>query len=996
MKMGKRKFIWGIVFFLVLLQCPMLKVNAAEKTIYDSPYAAFSPDGQAWTFREALCTGNTAGEPDYWYVYGETIDTEIVSGLRSPEEGEHYYTWNRNGVIPVGRWEVRHTYAQCVHPEIYGEYHGIDYRSQRCLASYYSGWNAYCADCGQPVTPALIYGSKKAVSSVWYIDTGLDYYYCCPSCRHLEQGITIEHKCRAISCNMYRVVYDGNSAYMDKKIRGYMPDSCHMYNNATCYEGNEIVPDTRLNLNGYDLDGYTFVGWNTKPDGSGSFYEDGAEILNLSAENYDETTGKGIVILYAQWTDLQFEVQEVYYRDHALNDWRTAGSIYGAVKAESGKGDNAYATPSDERAVLHATGAVDLRVYPNNNSEKLFRIWMSDEMEVGVLNAAYGSMKAAENSEAVAQTVWKKVVDSTAGFVTGDDCDSHVMTAVPARDKAAPDRISDIAFDVNNGGAVISWQEPKGNSSVVSFFCESYYRRDDSVEKILTTNILSAKIDSAIAGYYYICNEDAGDAEDYLREKVRAVGFSNAYAEEEAYTYEDRNAALFSNEIGFTKDYRLDAEDVGNRGNRMYDPNASYIHIAAVDVAGNISDTVLVRSCGVENLWGPETDTLFLSSVVSGVDRGNILPVGRERTWYVRADGQTPFLLSYESRLRGPAREDYQINYQILDSRAENGMTQRYSVELPLTVPVASGGVLDSREFIRKSLGESILEEGAYVEASRDDRATTVSFGGAFVLSEKWNGQEIVVTPVAGADHKDGTMYSDWAQDCLHSLTLIADGEGPVVSGLDALEDRCVIDRTAEEIELKISAEDNLSGVEEFYVKVTNTDNYSERDFAAENGFITLNITEDDPLFAGDFTVTVYARDGVGNVTQQSRQVTEFALETGIERILEPHAPAFKGGESGILTVITYGYADRVEIVFPEEMTALRPDLNQTIDYRDQRLYRQESRVQFMVPLYTPGGLSYEVTVRAYKEGRKLEEHPALSTMEIEGNVLDEMRTRLR
>lgn len=1494
--MRKRTIFLGAIFFLILLLHPALTVNAAEKTIYNSPYVMFAPDGQAWTFREALSTGSPAGKPDYWYAYKDTIDTGIASELRSLEEGEHYYYEKRAGMIPVGRWEVRHPYGQCIHRETYGEYHGIDYRSESCGASYYSGWYAYCADCGQPVAPILIYGSKKAVSSVCYINTGLDYYYCCPTCSHLEQGRTLEHKCTRISYNMYNVVYDSNSAYMGGEIGGYMPDSRHMYNNETCYEGTEIVPNTCLLLNGYDLEGYTFVGWNTKADGSGSFYGDGAEIFNLSTENYDETTGKGIVTLYAQWeatastlridpnggsyqgsqevitlrqaygttyviasdalippegytvsfecnggsafaeqksrkilkrwnllqpskgilendcywfvgpmnhtdtiratyavepivlptpykedflfggwfrnpectdfvgkggdaflpgadtvlyakwTALQFEVQDVYYRDHALKDWRTAGSIFGAVKDETGKGDNAYAVPGDERAVLHATGAVDLRVQQNGDSKSLFRIWISDEAEAGALNAAYERLKAAENSGAVAQAVWKKVMDSTDGFIIGDDCDynasyqfetsgtsaqvyevqadglytlfaaggqggdfgtnkggfggevsvtvylrkgekltvilgqkgggrnapgteggyaggaagsygasggsatrvlltdlsgvtkdlivaaggggadctgngqhatddcatpenltawladlsarglvekrqlsdsisaggggggyrnglagkvifhehgakpetdgsyagqlkngtstcvgwqwvsggihyghvtsascihyghwgvvdgvcaqdcrmwdeswnrkircnvcgsqdsphvitvyfyacddcgedlgesnshahpgswrlrceknagttvdaasssfgglsyvdtgdshyaekldydnrhvgngyvsitadivgfsdSSVMAAVPARDQAEPDRISNITFDVKNDRAVISWQEPKGNASVVSFFCESYYRREGSVEKVLTSNILSAKIDTAIAGYYYVCNEDAGDAEDYLREKVKSVGFSDAYAAEDAYTYEDRNAALFSDEIGFTKDCRLDEEDMGNRGNRAYDPNASYIHIAAVDVAGNISDTVLVRAYGAEIPWEPETDFLFLSSIVSGVDRKNILPADRERTWYVRADGRTPFLLSYESRLRGSARADYQINHQILDSRTENGMTQRYSVELPLTVPVGFGGALDNRKFIRKSLGEPILEEGVYMEISRDDRATAVSFSGAFILSEKMNGQEIVVTPVAGADYKDGTMYSDWSQDCLHSLTLIADGEGPVVSGLDVLEDGLVIDRTAEEIELKISAEDNLSGVAELYVSVTNTDNYSERTFVEENGCITLNITEDDPLFAGDFTVMVYARDGVGNVTQQSRQVTEFALETGIERILEPHAPVFKGGESGILTVITYGYADRVEIVFPEEMTALRPDLNQMIDYTDQKLYRQESRIQFMVPLYTPGGSSYEVTVRAYKEGRKLEEHPALGTMEIDGNVLDEMRTRLR
>ena len=41
--------------------------------------------------------------------------------------------------------------------------------------------------------------------------------------------------------------------------------------------------------------GYAFSGWNTKPDGTGDFYADGASVLNLA-----ETPGD-TVILYAQW-----------------------------------------------------------------------------------------------------------------------------------------------------------------------------------------------------------------------------------------------------------------------------------------------------------------------------------------------------------------------------------------------------------------------------------------------------------------------------------------------------------------------------------------------------------------------------------------------------------------------------------------------------------------------------------------------------------------------
>ena len=50
-----------------------------------------------------------------------------------------------------------------------------------------------------------------------------------------------------------------------------------------------------LNVNTYSREGYDFVGWNTKSDGSGTAYSDGAEIENLT----DETDG--VVVLYAQW-----------------------------------------------------------------------------------------------------------------------------------------------------------------------------------------------------------------------------------------------------------------------------------------------------------------------------------------------------------------------------------------------------------------------------------------------------------------------------------------------------------------------------------------------------------------------------------------------------------------------------------------------------------------------------------------------------------------------
>lgn len=79
--------------------------------------------------------------------------------------------------------------------------------------------------------------------------------------------------------NNYKVRYNGNGA-----TSGTMSDSAHVYDTAKA-----------LTRNAYARTGYTFTGWNTKSDGKGTAYADGASVKNLTA-NKD-----GVVTLYAQW-----------------------------------------------------------------------------------------------------------------------------------------------------------------------------------------------------------------------------------------------------------------------------------------------------------------------------------------------------------------------------------------------------------------------------------------------------------------------------------------------------------------------------------------------------------------------------------------------------------------------------------------------------------------------------------------------------------------------
>ena len=79
--------------------------------------------------------------------------------------------------------------------------------------------------------------------------------------------------------NSYSVRFDGNTA-----DGGSMGDQAMTYDEAA-----------DLELNSYTKTGYTYKGWNTQPDGSGTAYTDGEEVSNL-------TTADGeTVLLYAQW-----------------------------------------------------------------------------------------------------------------------------------------------------------------------------------------------------------------------------------------------------------------------------------------------------------------------------------------------------------------------------------------------------------------------------------------------------------------------------------------------------------------------------------------------------------------------------------------------------------------------------------------------------------------------------------------------------------------------
>lgn len=419
-----------------------------------------------------------------------------------------------------------------------------------------------------------------------------------------------------------------------------------------------------------------------------------------------------------------------------------------------------------------------------------------------------------------------------------------------------------------------------------------------------------------------------------------------------------------------------------------------YLHIAAQDKAGNLGDTVHIPlSEQTVIAWPVRTEPIQIEPDSS------VWPAGEENTYYVRAGESVPFAVSFTGALCGPARKDYQITHLFFASQDLTGGTEegRLGIITPAIENISQGTFTYQAAQLQKlSEGKPCVGDGSYTVTRRSNSCRDLKILQKLYLPGQMDGHRIRLTPVAAAESGRKGITSDYAQDLQNSIWLIADAMPPVICGMEQLENLDFLGRPeAEALEVELTSWDGGSGLAEFYVDVYNQDNGSTQRFTDQGtGKIRLQLSSQEALFSGDFTVIAYAADHVGNEASAGSRLQGLSLQVKLERILEPHDPVFKAGESGILSILTAGYVERVEVLFPPEMTALDPSLDRVYTYAVPD-YVQEEKLTFMVPLQMPDAVT-EIIVRAYKKDTGIEEHPKLTTIIVDGNVLDELRTRLK
>lgn len=1331
-KAGKVKY-WITAVFVTLFLCSFTGRVYAAETIFDSPYVSFSPDGRAWT--------TNAGDCDVkWYPEGIRIETGHTSKLKTPGRGEHYYKKAKQGNATVGYWQVRWNAGQCIHGYHGAEYHQLQFGMTPCLRRHYSGWMAYCADCGEAVTEGFIYMSEAAARTISYLPLGMDYYYICPFCHNLEQGYTLHHYCKEISANRYRVLYEPNFP-SGGKGGGLTEASIHMYDNQTLFEGNEVIPQTRLTRNRYRCDGYRFIGWNTEADGSGRYFGQEATVLNLTDKNwYGEWSAdsQGTVVLYAQWEkavstlvlnpnggmvqqsklplSVDGEANLHFYIDSALiqppvgycirfdtkggepvperygssqfvewiQEQPFAGSVRGDTyifpslhgnvdvltakyealpvllpKTEKKNSvfsgwyfDEDCTQPVGEELIpamditLYAgwvelllkaeenyedhkgEGAVDLQWNPVQTSDGLYRIYQRREQETwnpinsngekhdtqsvmfrqgktgreeiyeipetgiyelslwGAQGGDYGSHTGGKGGM-VTTRIWLEKgeklcytvggTDGTYGggkgtvFGNGGGCttvwteqrgmiaiagggggaslmgdggpggsEASVRDSNPEGESGAAGggagsmggRCGELEYhihtkencgyhqhvgDSRRGGYCYQrrvnhvhtsacprelirycggrdWEGNMGwcpncgvdesggcTNSDGPGVCVSYYlyKCDNAPYFQLTCNLkegyFCGKTDRSIessrpayGGSSYlnyevilggraVMGEREGDGGIELRSvKIgyqRECCLSGVYAPDlrapdpvDAETVEKAPAGAekiviyWSNpkDNGTTYYHYVEADNVGEetpdcRSNitrttlctgiagyyMLVDGKADtkvtkrdvfltegevrvglhevgkYLHIAAADRAGNLSDTTHIPIEIDEVLWNIYTQRLELRSG----DNVFYSPEGKQ--WYVRSDGGTPFYLQHCAVMEGNPGENYQLSEAIFHLRhGETGQEERISINAPFSNNPSVDIEMDPNSLLYRSEGESLLPRYAYTSVKREQKGKIMRTTQAFLPGKEMDGKEMEIIPIAVARYSDGSIdrvrYSSEAADMINKVSLIFDGEGPRIHGLEILRDTRIINGMKDRVKLTLLAQDEVSGLGSFTLQINNRDNGLNRTYTAREGKIQVELSKQDPLFSGNFDVVCGAVDRVGNSTKESFSVTEFELEARIERALAPHDSAFQCGESGWLYLRVRGYAERMEILFPEEWSMGNKEMNRLFDYSDRLLYEQQETVRFMVPLNISADKAYTVTVRAFKKGTVLEQHPAVITVQVKGSILDELRSRLR
>ena len=185
-----------------------------------------------------------------------------------------------------------------------------------------------------------------------------------------------------------------------------------------------------LTVNTFKRTGYTFTGWNTEADGSGTAYADGALVINLLSEN------EGKMPLFAQWDAHTYEVRFFKTADDSAGQMNAQAFTYDeelkalSVNAFTRKGytftgwntaaDGSGVAFENQKPVRNLT-SVDNGVF------SLYAQWKLDVYDVTAAEAEHGSVTAESTAYSISDSIQTIALNITPD--TGYELSSLTATA---------------------------------------------------------------------------------------------------------------------------------------------------------------------------------------------------------------------------------------------------------------------------------------------------------------------------------------------------------------------------------------------------------------------------------------------------------------------------------------------------------------------------------------------------------------------------------------
>ena len=583
------------------------------------------------------------------------------------------------------------------------------------------------------------------------------------------------------------------------------------------------------------------------------------------------------------------------------------------------------------------------------------------EGEIESCLASQGATSYASNGFGCKNVTLTAGTSNGAGKVTINSQDIGYLEVsnlkdVLAKDKAAPKAIAGYTESLSGENSCrIMVTEPEDQGTVYYHKAESFDAA--SAKKLADSNVTENILTSGIAGYrYYVDSKASG-------------------------TVTSGHSMITGNAV-----------DIEMKS------SVRYLHIAAVDVAGNMGPTLHVPIKTVEDIPDIPVEPDYPKEVplktekILLEDTEYVYSAGVD-SFYIKADGITEHAMTIAGYVDGTATNTYQVEWLQIISLA-GSKKEWYQNRIPKTAIDAGNKSFTNMQLQTDASREELrILQPTSAEAERTNEAARVSMIQRFVVPADMGRTQIQVYPKAMAVLEDMLYSSDENKDKGNQIILIPDAKAPTVTGVTELENAGNIDMTEASKTFEIKAADIGSGVKHLEVTIINQDNQMLRTYSSDTGHLTITMEKEDYLFLGDFAVTAKAVDNVGNESIHESDKLAFTLKAELQRARFPYHGNFKAGDGAVLTITTGGYADKVVIRFPDELLILNPDLNKEYVYEYPEAIKTEI-YEFNIPLDTASG-SYTITVEAWKNGRKLTEELEFPVRTV-GSIIEEFRTRIR